>query len=277
MIEIQNFSCFDESAKPILDNVSFTIHADDRVCILSDNQEHATIVCHALAGTLKRTYPAHTTNGEITFKGNPVHTIESHHRSELIAYVPPNSDLLISGVKETVFGEIALSLELAGEKPSAIRDKVSDILRKLTIEKLAGRDPDELSGGERHKVALASMIIRKPDILILDNPTMFLDITGLNNLLTILRHYDGAIVIADPNPYAWASFAKRFIVIKQNEIRVAESPEDYIRAINSGEITSELPAWIALYRLIQQTHRLDEIPHTLSGKPYIRKIAGVLE
>jgi len=276
MIDVRNFSCFDEPENPLITNASFTIHPRDRVCILSSHQERATILCHALAGTLKRTYPAHTSDGVITFREKSVFAIESHDRTEKIAYVPPNADLLISGVKETVFGEIALSLELAGMQPEQIREKVMSMLKKLDIEKLAGRDPDELSGGERHKIALASMIVREPAVLILDNPTMFLDVSGVKNLLTILRHYAGSIIIADPNPYAWASFASRFIVIQKNNVLFFDSPQDFIQAIDSEKIKCELPAWIELYRHVRQTLQSSDVPSTLTSRFYIRRIAGAI-
>jgi len=276
MIEVKNFSCFDESENRLITNASFTIHPRDRVCILSSHQERATILCHALAGTLKRTYPAHTSDGVITFRERSVFEIEPHDRTEKIAYVPPNADLLISGVKETVFGEIALSLELSGMQPGQICEKVMAMLKKLDIEKLAGRDPDELSGGERHKIALASMIVREPVVLILDNPTMFLDVTGVQNLFTILRHYEGSIIIADQNPYAWASFASRFIVIQQNNVLLFESPRDFIQAIDSEKIKCDLPAWIELYRQVRHTLQLSDLPSTLTSKKYIRRIAGAM-
>jgi len=251
MIDVNNISCVDESSEIIIKDVSFTIQKNDRVCILSNNNEHATILCHILAGILLRTHPTHSLEGEILFDKQSVPDMESHLRTEKIAYVPPNSDHLISGVKDTVFGEIALSLELTGMESSLIREKVNDIIRKLKIEHLAQRDPDSLSGGERHRIALAAMIVRNPAVLILDNPTMFLDNDGVSHLIAILRHYDGCIIIADPNPYGWSSFVQRFIVIQDATIRLYDTPQEFIRAVDSDEITCNLPAWIDLYRSVK--------------------------
>ncbi len=253
MIKILHLTCTDESGNPVITDATFDIHTDDRVAILCGEQERATILCHAVAGILHRTYPAHHVSGTVYFNEQPIDKIETHVRTEMFAYVPPNSDLLISGVKDTVFGEIALSLELTGTEPDVIREKVSSILHRLSIENLATRDPDELSGGERHKVALASMIVREPDILILDNPSMFLDHSGVHNLLSILRDYHGIIILADSNPYIWTPIADRFLIVVDSSVNSVDSSDELFYQIKKGNLQIELPAWTDLYIKLQ-TH-----------------------
>lgn len=277
MINVSELNCIDESGTPAIAGASFVIHRNDRIAVLSSSQERSTILCHALAGILHRTHPAHRIEGSVVFNDRKIEELDAHVRTESIAYVPPNSDLLISGVKDTVFGEIALSLELTGTGPDIIREKVSRILYRFSIEQLAGRDPDELSGGERHKVALASMLVREPEVLILDNPTMFLDLTGVNNLLAILRSYDGTIILADPNPYIWASLVNRFIVVSGPDIAIIDSPRELIRAIDDGRIHADMPSWGELYISIRnRLHLPADVPvtHSLAA---LRTIAGALQ
>jgi energy-coupling factor transporter ATP-binding protein EcfA2 len=258
MIKAANLTCIDESEKPVISDVSFAIHKNDRVAILSRDSELSTLLCHALAGILNRTHPAYQVSGSILYAGEPIEEIDSHERSSKIAYVPPFADLLISGVKDTVFGEVALSLELTGMEPDLISVKVSHILHRLAIHKLSDRDPDELSGGERHKVALAAMIVRAPDVLILDNPSMFLDTAGVNNLLSILRDYDGTIIIADPNPYIWAAIAGRFINIEKAGILVYDTPASLIHAIEKDAVQIDVPAWQKLLSILRLSLKVEK-------------------
>jgi len=276
MIQVKKFSCIDESGSPVIVDASFTVHNTDRVAILSRSQESSTILCHALAGILHRTHPLHKIEGSIFYNDRSIEEIDSHERTNSIVYVLPNSDMLISGVKDTVFGEIALSLELIGVEPNVIRARVSHILQQLDIERLADRDPDNLSGGERHKVALASMIIRRPDVLILDNPSMFLDVTGVTNLLNILRNYEGTIIIADPNPYIWSGLSNRFIVIENEHIEVFNSAKTLIGALGNQIIPLELPSWTGLYLKLRDTLELNDEIDSTHCLPALRAVSGAL-
>lgn len=276
MIKVNKLTCIDESDVPVFVDASFTVYSNDRVAILSRYQEPSTILCHALAGILHRTHPVYRIEGSIFYNDQSIEEIDSPGRTNSIVYVPSNADLLISGVKDTVFGEIALSLELIGMEPNVIREKVVQILHRLDIEKLAERDPDNLSGGERHKVALASMIIRRPDILILDTPSMFLDATGVTNLINILKIYEGTIIIADPNPYIWAALTDRFIVVENNNIVVINSQKELIRAISNHEIKSDVPSWTELYIKLRHQLQLEELDstHCLAA---LRAVSGALQ
>ncbi len=257
MIKAVNLTLKDESEKPVVSNLSFEIYKNDRIAILGRKSELSTLLCHALAGILQRTHPSYSVSGSILYAGQPIEEIDSHERTNKIAYVPPFADLLISGVKDTVFGEVALSLELTGIERDLIHERVNRILQRFAIEKLSNRDPDELSGGERHKVALAAMIVRAPDVLILDNPSMFLDTTGVNNLLSILRAYNGTIIIADPNPYIWAAIAGRFITIEKSGIVPYDSPAALIHALEKDAVHIDVPSWQELLLMLRQPLIID--------------------
>jgi energy-coupling factor transport system ATP-binding protein len=273
MIKVTKLTCIDENDKSVITDASFTIADDDRVVILSDSNEHSTLLCHALAGIINRTHPAYRVEGMVLYRNQPIEEMESNERSKTISYVPSNSDLLISGVKDTVFGEIALSLELSGTRPHIIREKVAGILQKLSIGSLGDRNPDQLSGGERHKVALASMLVREPDILILDNPSLFLDASGVSNLLHIIRAYHGTVIVADPNPYLWAPIVHRFIVIKNSEVIIFRTSSEFIQSIVENRLHSDLPAWTELYLRLRNHIRFDTQIHPINSLTALRTIA----
>jgi energy-coupling factor transport system ATP-binding protein len=277
MIQVTKLTCLDESDIPVINDASLMISDGDRVVILSDSNERSTVLCHALAGIINRTHPAYRIDGTVLFRNQPIEVMDSNERSETISYVPSNSDLLISGVKDTVFGEIALSLELSGIQPQIIREKVSGILQKLFIGSLADRNPDQLSGGERHKVALASMLVREPEILILDNPSLFLDAAGVSNLLNIIRVYHGTVIVADPNPYLWAPIAQRFIVIRNSEVIVFNTVSKFIQSLLENTIHSDLPPWTELYLRLRNHIRFDTRIDPLKSLTALRTIArGVI-
>ncbi|MBU1345071.1 MAG: cell division ATP-binding protein FtsE [Proteobacteria bacterium] len=97
----------------------------------------------------------------------------------------------------TVYENVALVLEAAGEKPSYIRKKVMQVLRTTDMEKKAKNLPPTLSGGEQQRVAVARAVVGDPSIILADEPTGSLDTKSAQAILDFLMEYHkkGATVL----------------------------------------------------------------------------------
>ncbi len=97
----------------------------------------------------------------------------------------------------TVYENVALVLEAAGEKPSFIRKKVMQVLRTTGMEKKAKALPPTLSGGEQQRVAVARAVVGEPSIILADEPTGSLDTKSAQAVLDFLMEYHkkGATVL----------------------------------------------------------------------------------
>ncbi len=97
----------------------------------------------------------------------------------------------------TVYENVALVLEAAGEKPSFIRKKVMHVLRTTGMDKKAGAFPPTLSGGEQQRVAVARAVVGEPSIILADEPTGSLDSKSAQAILDFLMEYHkrGATVL----------------------------------------------------------------------------------
>ena len=93
----------------------------------------------------------------------------------------------ISGVKDTVFEEVAFGLENLGVEVREIKQKVKHTLQLLGIEELQDHNPQELSGGQKQRVAIASILAMEPDILVIDEPTSQLDPLGTEAVFKIIE------------------------------------------------------------------------------------------
>lgn len=89
----------------------------------------------------------------------------------------------------TVYENIALVLEAAGQKPPFIRKKVMQVLRSTAMEKKARAFPLTLSGGEQQRVAVARAVVGDPSIILADEPTGSLDSTSARAILDFLTEY----------------------------------------------------------------------------------------
>lgn len=102
----------------------------------------------------------------------------------------------------TVYENVALVLEAAGEKPSYIKKKVMHVLRTTGMEKKAGALPPTLSGGEQQRVAVARAVVGDPAIILADEPTGSLDDKSAKMVMEFLMEYHAkgaTILVASHN------------------------------------------------------------------------------
>jgi len=128
---------------------------------------------------------------------------------------------------KTVFQNVALSLEVMGERPAYIRKKTHQILRSLGLEKKETLFPPQLSGGEQQRVAIARAIVKNPMLLLADEPTGNLDHDLTKEIMLLFRaiHLKGTtVVIATHSKELLDSSAQRKIFLHHGQIVGDEKP-----------------------------------------------------
>jgi len=130
----------------------------------------------------------------------------------------------------TVEAEVAWGLENLGLPAAEIRARAEEMLALFRLEQVRQRAPAELSGGEQKRVALASVLAMRPQVLILDEPMGGLDPAGRSEVLAALSdlRQDGstAIVMTESDPEAVAAFADRLLVLDEGQVAMEGSPRD---------------------------------------------------
>jgi energy-coupling factor transporter ATP-binding protein EcfA2 len=128
----------------------------------------------------------------------------------------------------TVELEVAWGLENLGLPLPEIRARLDHALGLLRLGHLRQRAPGELSGGEKKRLALASVLALQPSLLILDEPMGGLDPAGqrevLDALASLRRDSSTTIVMTESDPEAVAAFADRVIVLDQGRIAMEGPP-----------------------------------------------------
>ncbi len=117
----------------------------------------------------------------------------------------------------TVHQNIALSLEIMGETDDA---KVQDALQRVGLSGYEDRFPSELSGGEKQRVAIARAIVKRPRIILADEPTGNLDTTTAESIMTILKSLsnDCLVFVVSHNKGFAERFADRVVELENGEI-----------------------------------------------------------
>ncbi|MGB9678866.1 MAG: energy-coupling factor ABC transporter ATP-binding protein [Thermoanaerobacteraceae bacterium] len=134
-----------------------------------------------------------------------------------VGFVFQDSDAQL--FNSTVFDEIAFAPLQMGLPKENVKNAVNDIINSFEIEKLASRPPYRLSGGEKKKVALASVIIIKPEVLLLDEPTNGLDPKSKKWLIKKLQllHKDGTTIVIATHYLEMASMLADRVIIMNEE------------------------------------------------------------
>jgi len=172
-----------------LDHLDFTVNQGERIVILGANGSGKSTLLRVLDGLF---FPE---SGQVSFCGEPL-TEAALQEDDFafkfrrkVALVFQNPDVQL--FNPTVFDEVAfgpLQLRLPKEE---IRHKVNEAMALLDISHLKDRSPHRLSGGEKKRVALASVLILDPDVILLDEPTAALDPKSQSQVIDFLVGWAG--------------------------------------------------------------------------------------
>jgi len=198
----------------VLNDISLDIPSGKMVALLGPSGSGKTTLLRIIAGL------EHQNSGQIHFNGKDVSRI--HARDRQVGFVFQHYALFRH---MTVFDNIAFGLTVLPrrERPNAaeIKKRVTRLLEMVQLAHLSNRFPAQLSGGQKQLVGLAQSLIRRPELLLLDEPLSALDLnyqfhvmdlvrreTRLRNIVTVvvvhdiniaLRHADHALMLKDGN------------------------------------------------------------------------------
>ena len=206
--------------KQALKNINIEIKKGEFWAIIGKNGSGKTTFCNMLRRFVPDFYKGELT-GTITLEDKELKDYSQKELVQKIGFVFQNPFTQISGVKDTVFEEIAYGLENLGLDKEEIISKVEKILKLLEIEKLRDRNPYDLSGGQKQRVALASIIAMDPDILVIDEPTSQLDPKGTEDIFKIINlmaNEGKTIILVEHKLELIAEYAQNILVLDEGEI-----------------------------------------------------------
>jgi putative ABC transport system ATP-binding protein len=120
----------------------------------------------------------------------------------------------------TAAENVLLPALVAGERPAGYADRVDELLGLVGLGERAGHRPSEMSGGEQQRVAIARALLRRPQVLLADEPTGNLDSTSGGIVLGLLRRLvdDGQTVVMVTHDAGAAALADRVIFVRDGEV-----------------------------------------------------------
>lgn len=210
--------------------MSVRIPAGKFVAVIGANNSGKSTFCYALTGVIPHLYHGKM-QGRVLIDGidNKDKTVsEIALHVGLVLQVPGSQ---MSGVRYTVFEEVAFGLENRGVPRELMREQVTKVLTLIGLDKYATHSPFHLSGGQQQRLALATVLATDPDIIILDEPTTFLDPQGAKLVFDILRQLQQqgkTIIIAEQKLDLIAEYADRVLAFDKGHLVMDGIPREVL-------------------------------------------------
>ena len=252
--------------KNTLQNINIEIKKGEFWAVIGKNGSGKTTLCNILRRFVPDFYKGELT-GKITLEGKELKDYSQKEIVQKIGFVFQNPFTQISGVKNTVFEEIAYGLENLGIERETIISEVEKILKLLEIEKLRDKNPYNLSGGQKQRVALASIIAMNPDILVIDEPTSQLDPKGTEDIFKIVNlmaNEGKTIILVEHKLELIAEYAENILVLDEGEIILSGKAEEVLnnKILLEKEIGMTQYSMLAYELEKARKIELEEIPIT---------------
>jgi len=226
LIEVKNLSFrYSGSSDYALRNVNLSISEGEFVVLAGKSGCGKTTLLRCLNGLIPHFYDGDF-DGTVKIDGRDTSENPPHVLAQIAGMVFQNPDNQLFAL--TVEADIAFPLENLGLPRDLIKERVEWALKLLNISDLRDRSPFELSGGQKQKVAIASVIAMKPKILLLDEPTSSLDPlsakTLIDSILELNRKERLTIIISEHRLELLLPHADKLIIMDRGEIIYSGEP-----------------------------------------------------
>ena len=196
-----------------LQGVDLTVRQGEFLAVLGQNGSGKTTLVKHFNGLLK------PTEGVVKIGG--VETVKQGIRrlGQTVGYVFQNPDHQI--FSDTVFDEVAFGPKIREMEENEIENRVSEALAAVGLEGRGGEDPFTLTKGERQRVAVASVLAVRPEVLILDEPTTGLDYAEQKRMMELVERLNeegSTIIVVTHTMWVVAEYAHRSVVVRDGQV-----------------------------------------------------------
>lgn len=259
IIEIEDLKFRYSKEDRAVNGVSLNIEKNEFVCVLGHNGSGKSTLAKLMVGLLKAQKGTIKING-ITLTEETID--ELRHK---IGIVFQNPDNQFVGV--TVKDDIAFGLENRNIDSNTMKKKVLEYSKKVSMENFLENNPEQLSGGEKQRVAIAGVLAINPEIIIFDEATAMLDPKGVKEIIEIindLKQYKTIISIT--HNLNEAKYADRVIVMNQGKIVLNDTPEEVFKHVDILKLSNlDILDSMKLIEIVEKSNinRKEEIKEAL--------------
>lgn len=213
---------------PRLKDITFSVMPGEFVAVIGPSGGGKSTLSMAVNGIIPHEWEQCQTSGRVFVGGMDT---REHKPQQLVLTVgtvlqDPEWQL----IRPTVEDELVFGMENIGVPVSEMRERLAQVVRLFGIEHMLERQPEDLSGGEKQRVAIAAAFAMQPQVLVLDEATAELDPAGKESLLDAVRYVNRtlgtAVIFIDHNLELVVPTADRVLVVANGELRKNGTPRE---------------------------------------------------
>ena len=239
--------------KPSISDVSVKVEKGEFVLITGPSGCGKTTLCRTFNGLIPQFYQGEL-KGEITVAGldaakHPTYEMAKH--VGLVFQNPENQLFALSVEKDVAFG-----LENLGFDRKTMWERVDWALNLTGISDLRERSPHEMSGGQQQRVAIAAVLAMQPEIIILDEPTSFLDPLSAEKIFEVIHDLNKklglTVILVEHRLDLTAKYANHIIIMDQGKVRFDGETRSILSNEETRLIGVGIPKATLLYEMLKK-------------------------
>jgi len=265
IIEARNLAyTYPGSTRPAIQDVTLTIEKGEFVILTGPSGCGKTTLCRCFNGLIPHFYQGEL-EGDLGVAGLKVveHPISELARHVGLVFQNPENQLFALSVEK----DVAFGLENIGTPREEMQKQVDWALQMTGTEDLRERAPHELSGGQQQRVAIASVLAMRPEVMVLDEPTSFLDPFGAQTIFEVINRLNKelgiTVVLVEHRLDLASKYADHVIVMDEGRIVLDGGPREIFDSEEARLIGVGIPKAIRLYQVLKREGvHLKKVPLT---------------
>ena len=268
IIKIENLKYrYPNTDRLALDDISLSIEKGEFIGVVGANGAGKSTLCQAMIGLVPQFYHG-AYGGKVQVKEHLAEKVPVQELCEDVGLIFQNPFNQLSGARDTVYGEVAYGLQNLGVERTEMKSRIEKVLKQLDIWQYRDRNPFDLSGGQMQRVAIASILVMQPEVIILDEPTSQLDPEGTEEVFRVvdqLSQTGKTIIMIEQKLEKMAKYCDRLILMQDGKVVDFDTPEKIFAREDLYDMGVEPPAFVRISKLCGLSNPDGTWPTTLEA------------
>lgn len=241
---------YPHAEKLALDGITFSVEKGEFIGIIGENGAGKSTLSQALIGLVPQFYKG-AYGGKVIVNGKEAGSTPVAQMCGNVGLVFQNPFNQLSGAKDTVYDEVAFGMQNLGVPREEMHSRAEEALKLLDIWQYRDRNPFDLSGGQMQRVAIASVLVMRPDVMVLDEPTSQLDPEGSEEVFRAVEKLTKSgitILMIEQKIEKLAAYCNRILLLHEGKQIAFDTPQKIFSMENLEDYGVQAPAFTRICR-----------------------------